>query len=161
MQNSRLLGRGIFLVMTLGMGLPALSAPGSSAPILISSTGSVEVRSIASRSLFPSRGTVVLPEYPPAARRGRMDGRVRLTATIDPTGRVTDLFCLDCQKDRAGFIASAMEAVGQWVYQPAQSPDGDPISISILFDIRFTPVPGNFARPVRRTLVPPQEGALR
>lgn len=83
--------------------------------------------------------TMVLPEYPRAARRGRIKGLVQLSGVIDEEGRVRDLECVNCKGDSTGFRRAAMEAVETWSYSPALTPDGTPVSVSILFEVRFLP----------------------
>jgi TonB family protein len=87
----------------------------------------------------PRAESAVLPEYPPAARRARFDGRVLLAATIDLEGRVVDLRPLEEIDDATGFTASAMRAIAQWTYKPAVDAHGRPVPVPVVFDVRFTP----------------------
>lgn len=82
---------------------------------------------------------VFLPVYPLAARRARMPGVVQLAGVIDADGRVLDLKCVTCGGDRPGFTAAAMKAISTWTYERPASADGSPITVSVLFQVRFTP----------------------
>ena len=81
----------------------------------------------------------VLPDYPQAALRGRIKGRVQLEGIVDQNGRVRELACIDCPSDSTGFVNAAVAAIETWSYQPARNPDGSPVSVSITFDVRFIP----------------------
>ena len=132
--------RRIVLTAALVFALPVLAgaAPGtdldrsSSRPVSI--TGEESGAGQQAR-LIPA--TIVIPEYPPAARRGRITARVHLAGVIDAEGRVQALACMDCASDPAGFGEAAIQALAAWSYRPALTPDGTPVSVSISFDVRF------------------------
>jgi TonB family protein len=90
-------------------------------------------------SSSPQAVEVVLPVYPLAARRARMQGVVQLAGVIDASGRVQGLECVTCGEDRPGFSAAAMKAISAWTYERPVSPDGAPVMVSVLFQVRFTP----------------------
>ncbi len=87
----------------------------------------------------PRAEITVMPEYPPAARRARFDGRVLLAGTIDRAGRVVDLKSLAEGPDPAGFEASALRAVALWSYRPAVNAAGETVPVLVVFDVRFRP----------------------
>ncbi len=57
----------------------------------------------------------VLPVYPSAARLGHLNGTVRLVATIDASGKVSDVRVVS---GTAPMLKAAEDAVRQWEYQP-------------------------------------------
>jgi TonB family protein len=78
-----------------------------------------------------------LPAYPPAPRRAGLDGRVRLQGTLTADGTISNLRCVDCAADRAGFAAAALEAIAGWSYEPVRTPSGVPLAVPIAFDVEF------------------------
>ena len=83
--------------------------------------------------------TVVVPDYPPAALRARIKGKVLLKGTIGTDGQVRNLACVECGPQQTGFQDAALEAISSWSYSPATAPDGSPVSVSILFNVSFSP----------------------
>ena len=76
----------------------------------------------------------VAPKYPVEAKQARIQGTVRLTATIGPDGLVKNLEVV------AGdplLVPAAMDAVRQWVYKPTLL-NGNPVEVITTIDINFT-----------------------
>ncbi|MEW5853442.1 MAG: energy transducer TonB, partial [Myxococcota bacterium] len=76
----------------------------------------------------------VPPVYPRIAREGRMEGRVMLMLVVDRYGRVTEARVLS---GPAVFRAAAVEAVKQWVYEPARRRDGSPVPTYVPQPVEF------------------------
>jgi periplasmic protein TonB len=76
----------------------------------------------------------VVPVYPPIARAARVQGTVRLSASIAPDGRVKDLQVLD---GNPLLVTSAEAAVKQWTYQPTYL-NGKPVEVLTEIDVKFT-----------------------
>ena len=135
--------KSVLLAGVLALALPvasvAASRPGlnTTSPVLAPLSVAATLDPGVEARVVPE--TMVLPEYPPAARQGRIKGLVHLTGVIDEEGRVKDLECMNCKGDQTGFRRAAIAAVGAWNYQPALAPDGTPVSVSILFEVRFVP----------------------
>jgi TonB family protein len=68
----------------------------------------------------------VPPTYPPLARQMRITGTVIVTATVDPAGKVLKAESTSGNKLLAG---SAIEAVKQWKFEPANVTNTFPVSI--------------------------------
>ncbi len=77
----------------------------------------------------------VLPIYPKESKVARIQGTVRLRAVIGKDGRVVGLTLL--MSPSAELARSAMEAVGQWKYQPTLL-NGDPVEIQTEVDVNYT-----------------------
>lgn len=82
---------------------------------------------------------MILPRYPRAARRARIQGLVHLSGVIDEKGRVQDLRSTDDRNDPAGFRRATITAIASWNYRPATLADGTPVSVPVLFEVRFLP----------------------
>ncbi len=76
----------------------------------------------------------VSPEYPPAARAGRVQGSVILKAVIGRDGRIADL---DVVSGDELLIPAAREAVGQWLYRPYLV-DGTPQEVETTIVVDFS-----------------------
>jgi len=75
----------------------------------------------------------VLPQYPVLASEARVQGIVRLSAVISKDGRVEDLKVIS---GHPLLIASAMDAVKQWVYQPTYL-NSQPVEVQTEIDVTF------------------------
>lgn len=76
----------------------------------------------------------IMPAYPPLARQTRVSGTVRFTAIIGIDGRIQNLQLI------AGhplLVASAREAVSQWLYRPTLL-NGKPVEVITQIDVNFT-----------------------
>ncbi|MBX9600904.1 MAG: TonB family protein [Bryobacteraceae bacterium] len=98
-------------------------APVSSAPVRVSS-GVQEAKLIRR----------VIPIYPALAKAARIQGTVRMAATIARDGSIQELQILD---GHALLRAAAMDAVRQWLYQPTLL-NGHPVEVITTIDVRFT-----------------------
>jgi len=73
----------------------------------------------------------VAPVYPEIAKRMRIEGDVRLAATVDAKGNVTDV------KEVSGnhiLSLAAEEAVHKWKFEPGSGTDTVEISINFTID---------------------------
>ena len=80
------------------------------------------------------------PVYPPDAKAARIQGKVRLAATIGPDGHVVDLVPVQGDPEAPNdplLTKAAMDAVWQWVYKPTLL-NGDPVSVATIIDVNFT-----------------------
>jgi len=76
----------------------------------------------------------VQPVYPTEAKAQRIQGVVRLQATLDKSGKVENLIVLDGDRLLA---AAAIDAVRQWQYQTTLL-NGDPVGVVTEVDVNFT-----------------------
>ena len=74
------------------------------------------------------------PTYPPLAKAARVQGTVRLQATIGKDGKVQNLELLS---GPPLLVQAAIQAVQQWVYQPTQL-NGNPVEVVTTIDVTFT-----------------------
>ena len=81
----------------------------------------------------PRKVVDVAPSYPPVARIAHVDGVVVLEATIDTSGRVTDLRVL---RSVPLLDEAALQAVRQWRYTPGQL-NGQDVAVIITVTVRF------------------------
>ncbi len=137
-RTTRLAGLGLVLITLAAVPAAAHAAP---APVGLHALAR-QAATYAPAVTIPGEMALVprlrqLPEYPPAARRAGLDGRVRLKGTLTPEGTIADLRCISCEGDRAGFGAAALEAISGWSYEPVRTAGGQAVPISILFDVEF------------------------
>jgi protein TonB len=76
----------------------------------------------------------ILPEYPAAARRLRLEGEVVLLATVMEDGTVGDIKVV---KGSPLLAQSAVDAVKNWRYQPYQL-NGQPVKNDTKIVVDFT-----------------------
>jgi TonB family protein len=104
-------------------GLPALPpAPADAAPLRVGG-----------RMKEPRLTTKVLPTYPPAARQLGLEGKIVIDAIVDAAGNVTNM------KVVSGpplLRRSALDAVGQWKYQPSYL-DDKPVAVQMFITVEF------------------------
>jgi TonB family protein len=77
------------------------------------------------------------PEYPELARVARLEGNVILQAIIHSDGSVGDIEVLRTNRPNMGFEDSAIEAVAQWRYKPAEQ-NGKPVEVYFTVFVNFT-----------------------
>jgi TonB family protein len=109
--------------MKLVVGIP--SAQQAEAPKSIRVGGNVQSNNLLQK---------VTPKYPPEAKQARIQGKVRLSATIGPDGLVKNLDVIDGPPELVG---AALDAVKQWVYKPTLL-NGNPVEVLTTIDINFT-----------------------
>jgi TonB family protein len=76
----------------------------------------------------------VPPVYPPLARQAKIEGVVRMAATIDKEGRVAHLEIIS---GHPLLVPAALDAVKQWVYRPTLL-NGQPVEVQTTIDVNFT-----------------------
>ncbi|WP_405231855.1 TonB family protein [Lentisalinibacter salinarum] len=85
----------------------------------------------------PERITYVPPEYPRAAEMRGLEGWVDVEFSLTPAGRPADILVTDA-RPAGTFDQAAVEAVGQWRYEPlaaADRPAGERVRVRINFGI--------------------------
>jgi protein TonB len=75
----------------------------------------------------------VQPSFPPLARAARIQGAVRLRATISKTGTIENLSIVS---GHPMLVASAIEAVKKWRYRPYLL-NGEPIEVETEINVNF------------------------
>jgi TonB family protein len=76
----------------------------------------------------------VTPAYPALAKQARVQGTVRLEATIGKDGTVQDL---QVMSGHPLLAQAALDAVKNWVYRPTLL-NGDPVVVKTTIDVNFT-----------------------
>ena len=76
----------------------------------------------------------VTPEYPALARQAEVEGTVRLSITISPTGTVD---YIDVASGHPLLIPAALQSVKQWEYKPTLL-NGTPVEVETNVDIQFS-----------------------
>jgi protein TonB len=74
------------------------------------------------------------PEYPPLAKMARIQGTVRLDATISKDGTIQDLKVIS---GHPLLVRAALDAVQRWRYQPTLL-NGDSVEVATEIDVNFT-----------------------
>ncbi len=94
---------------------------------------------------FEGRGLVrpvilvrVEPLYPKLAQVQRRNGSVLLRAEISSDGLVRGAEVLHVSPKGFGFEQSALDAVRQWRFRPATTPDGRPVAVLYRLQVTFT-----------------------
>ncbi len=83
------------------------------------------------------RDSHVKPGFPELARAARIQGRVVLAAVIGVEGSIGDVTVLRCTRPGLGFEESALMAIKQWRWEPAQI-DGEPVEVFFTVVVDFT-----------------------
>lgn len=121
-------GKGDAVIRNLLMGTtlppPLLAATKTHEPVRIRRGGDV----VAAMAIFQPR-----PDYPPSARRSRVQGIVRLEAVIATDGRIQNLRALS---GHPWLVGAALEAVSRWRYQPTLL-NGEPVEVATEIDVTF------------------------
>ena len=125
--------------------------PHLSMSLVINVQGTLGIR-LAAQSMVPQKirvgGNVqsamlvqqIRPIYPSDAKAARIQGKVRLSATIGPDGHVVDLQPVTDSPEVTSdpsLIKAATDAVWQWVYKPTLL-NGQPVSVATTIDVNFT-----------------------
>lgn len=74
------------------------------------------------------------PEYPPLAKMARIQGVVRLDATISKDGTIQDLKVIS---GHPLLVRAALDAVQRWRYQPTLL-NGEAVEVATEIDVNFT-----------------------
>lgn len=77
----------------------------------------------------------VPPRYPPRARRGGIEGWIRVAFTVNTQGDVDDVEVLDAQPPKT-WDAVAREAVRRWRFRPRMV-DGEAVAARVTQTLRF------------------------
>jgi TonB family protein len=111
-----------------GSGTPSVgnSREGTGEPALIRVDDETGVQA-------PHRIHDVQPRYPDMYRVAHIEGVVHIECVIAPDGHVRDARAID---GNAVFVASALDAVRQWVYTPSKY-NGRPVSVVMTVTVRF------------------------
>jgi len=99
--------------------IPNLLPPGRNAPEIVR----VRVAAGVSQGMVVKK---VQPIYPDAAKRERIQGKVRVSAVINKTGDVTELEVIEGPIE---LVVSAVNAVRQWKYRPYVL-NGEPVEVN-------------------------------
>ncbi len=76
----------------------------------------------------------VSPTYPPLAKQARVEGKVRLSATVGVNGKLRDIHILS---GHPVLVSAATDAVRRWEYRPGTL-NGRTIDTSVHIDVTFT-----------------------
>lgn len=109
------------------LGVP--EPPPPSGPLLAG------VGDVTNPTLLPD--SKVQPAYPEIARTARMEGTVIMQAIIYKDGTVGEVEVLRVTQPGVGFEDSAIEAVRQWLYDPATQ-NGRPVEVFFTIKVEFT-----------------------
>ena len=123
--NMRSLIRGLIENETTSVAPPP--PPPAFAPVLVAPlrVGSVEKANLVHQ---------VMPEYPPIAKRARVQGVVLLEATISKEGTIRDLRVIS---GNTLLNEAAIQAVQQWRYKPTIL-NGEPVEVITTITVNFT-----------------------
>lgn len=77
----------------------------------------------------------VPPAYPPEAKKAGIQGVVKLEATVDKTGKVSEIKLLESPDD--SLAKAAADAVKQWEYSPYLGKDKKPAVFMMTVTVKF------------------------
>jgi len=124
---------------------PVASSPGEEGPRVVVSRNAIRVdtgtEEASRKSLVPNAsGSIparivsqVQPVYPSWAKELDVDGVVKLEATIDEKGNVTQTKVLSGPRP---LQHAAEQALGLWIFEPAQQ-DGKPVASHMILTVEF------------------------
>ena len=124
---------------------PVASSPGEEGPRVVVSRNAIRVdtgsEEASRKSLVPNAsGSIparivsqVQPVYPSWAKELDVDGVVKLEATIDEKGNVTQTKVLSGPRP---LQHAAEQALGLWIFEPAQQ-DGKPVASHMILSVEF------------------------
>jgi TonB family protein len=77
----------------------------------------------------------VAPDYPPAARKARLQGLVQVQLTIQPDGSVSDLFVV--RSAHPVLDQLVLDALAQWKYEPYTPVNGklEKLQLPMIFEL--------------------------
>jgi protein TonB len=102
---------------------------------IVEAEGRAKAASITNPEII--RATLRPPIYPELARVARLEASVILEAVIRADGTIGEIELLRCSRPHMGFEESAVEAVGQWRYEPARMADGTPVDVYFTIVVDF------------------------
>ena len=82
-------------------------------------------------------GFMVQPEYPEQARQDMIEGMVVMEVILGADGSVSSMTILREVPEEYGLAEAAMDAVGQWRYEPAAR-DGVPVDSWLTIAVQFS-----------------------
>jgi len=83
----------------------------------------------------PPEATRIVPaQYPKAAKKAKIEGRVRLQATIESDGTVSDIKVLESVPE---LDAAAIAAVRQWTFEPGLDCEGRAVAAVLVIPVNF------------------------
>jgi TonB family protein len=106
-----------------------LSGPGPGAPV-----GPLQGAPVPGGVTPPALLSQVQAQYTDVAREARLEGTVKLQATVQQDGTVTDIQVV--QGLGMGLDEAAVAAVRQWRFRPATR-NGEPVAARLGFDVNF------------------------
>jgi protein TonB len=104
---------------------------GSSAPRVVHQERALRVSTAVEAGLLIQK---ITPIYPPIAKAARVEGTVRLAATISKAGNIENLRVVSGQPM---LQQAALDAVKNWLYRPYLL-DGQPVEVETTVDVVFT-----------------------
>lgn len=99
-----------------------------------------EPASSALADLTPPRPIeTVEPEYPLVAHRARAECVLSVEVLVDEEGAVQNPRVIQpCRLFAWEFERAALKAIRRWRFEPARRPDGSPVAVNYVVDIRFS-----------------------
>jgi TonB family protein len=108
--------------------------PAGAEPLKISAQADQDKKAQAGEVQKPEILTQIPPQYPEAARRARVEGKVILESIIDKEGNIINLRVLQGQP--MGLDLAATEAVCGWRFKPATL-EGEPVKVYYVLTVNF------------------------
>ena len=108
---------------------PASAVPPPAAPAITSN----EPIPVGGQVKEPRLVSSIAPAYPLAAKQINIQGDVRIQATIDETGHVTQMKVVS---GPTLLQRPAMDALRQWKYQPSKL-NGKPVAVEMVVTVKF------------------------
>jgi TonB family protein len=115
----------------LALGMHVDSAPASESS---NATKTPKQLSVPSEVMSKNLLNKVVPKYPPAAKKAKIQGTVVLSAVIGKDGNIENLRVLSGPSE---LQQSALDAVRQWIYTPYLL-NGDPIEVVTTVHVVYT-----------------------
>jgi TonB family protein len=75
------------------------------------------------------------PQYTNEARKNRLEGKVVVTAIIDPSGKADKI--LEVRGLSDGLTEQALAVVRKWRFKPAQDSNGKTVTVMVPLDVSF------------------------
>jgi protein TonB len=113
---------------------PKITEPASQTPKEVSKPKSIERVRVGGVVRMPKLVRGPQPVYPQLAKQARISGVVRLEAIIGKDGTIRNLRAVS---GHPLLVPAALEAVGQWLYEPTQL-NGDPVEVATEIEVNFT-----------------------